>query len=128
MFDVVMAVVRRKLTGRTYDAADADHIHHVLLRRGLQPWQVLCIIGAMCLTTGAAATTATFFRWDSLAWITAATLIVLMIRLRLFGHYEFGLLKRAVARMFFKGPDEESLDEAAEVLEMQPKEDKRKAA
>ena len=94
MFDVVMAVVRRKLTGRRFDAADRQHIHHRLLDRGLRPWQVLCILGAFCLTTGAAATAATVFRWDALAWITALTLVVLMIRLRLFGHYEFALLKR----------------------------------
>ena len=88
MFDVVMAVVRRKLTGRSYAAADRQHIHHRLLDRGLQPWQVLCILGALCLTTGAAATAATVFRKDALAWITAVTLMVLMVRLRLFGHYE----------------------------------------
>ena len=35
MFDVVMAVVRRKLTGRSYAAADRQHIHHRLLDRGL---------------------------------------------------------------------------------------------
>ena len=43
MFDVVMAVVRRTLTGRRFDAADRQHIHHQLLDRGLSPWQVLCI-------------------------------------------------------------------------------------
>ena len=94
MFDVVMAVVRRKLTGRSYAAADRQHIHHRLLDRGLRPWQVLCILGAVCLTTGAAATAATVFRKDALAWITAVSLVVLMIRLRLFGHYELALLER----------------------------------
>ena len=47
MFDVVMAVVRRTLTGRRFDAADRQHIHHQLLDRGLSPWQVLCIVGAL---------------------------------------------------------------------------------
>ena len=41
LFDVVMAVVRRKLTGRSFAAADRQHIHHRLLDRGLRPWQVL---------------------------------------------------------------------------------------
>ena len=59
MFDVVAAVVRRKLTGRRLDAPDRLHIHHRLLDRGWTPWQVLCLIGAVCLTTGAAATAAT---------------------------------------------------------------------
>ena len=50
-------------------------------------------MGALCLTTGAAATAATIFRRDALAWIAAMTLVVLMIRLRLFGHDEFALAK-----------------------------------
>ena len=73
MFDIVAALVRRKLTGRRFDAPDRLHIHHRLLDRGWTPWQVLCLIGAVCLTTGAAATAATIFRRDALAWITAMT-------------------------------------------------------
>ena len=89
MFDVAMAVVRRRLTGRPFDAADHQHMHHRLLERGLTNWQVLCIIGSLCLTTGAAATAATVFRIDALAWITVTVVLVLMIRLRLFGNYEW---------------------------------------
>jgi hypothetical protein len=59
---------------------------------------VLGILGALCLTTGAAATAATFFRMDALAWIIATTLIVLMIRLRVFGHREFGLIHQLLRR------------------------------
>ena len=98
MFDIVAAIVRRRLTGRRFDAPDRLHIHHRLLDRGWTPWQVLCLIGALCLTTGAAATAATIFRRDALAWIAAMTLVVLMIRLRLFGHDEFALAKGAVVR------------------------------
>lgn len=98
MFDVALAVIRRRLTGRTFDTADRQHIHHRLLDRGLTPWQVLCVIGALCLITGAAGTTASFFRSDTLAWIITVTLLVLAIRLRLFGNYEVSLLKRAAAR------------------------------
>jgi UDP-GlcNAc:undecaprenyl-phosphate GlcNAc-1-phosphate transferase len=96
MLDVVLAVVRRKLTGRRFDTPDREHIHHRLLDRGLSQWQVLCILGAICLTTGAAATAATIFRKDALAWITSLTLIVVMIRMKLFGYHEFSLLRGAV--------------------------------
>ncbi len=137
MFDVVMAVVRRKLTGRSYAAADHQHIHHRLLDRGLRPWQVLCILGAVCLTTGAAATAATVFRWDALAWITAVSLVVLMIRLRLFGHYEFSLVKEAINRRL-RGlvarwlaqprPEAEPPAPTDDVLEIRPQDERRKAA
>jgi UDP-GlcNAc:undecaprenyl-phosphate GlcNAc-1-phosphate transferase len=98
LFDTVLAVVRRKLTGQPFDQADRKHIHHRLLDRGLSQWQVLCVIGSLCLVTGAAATAATILRNDALAWITALALMVLMIRLRLFGHYEVALLKNAAAK------------------------------
>jgi UDP-GlcNAc:undecaprenyl-phosphate GlcNAc-1-phosphate transferase len=96
MFDVVMAMVRRKLTGRPLALGDREHIHHCLLDRGLGPWQVLGIVGALCLTTGAAATAATLFRTDGLAWVIATTIVVLMIRFRVFGHREFGMIDRFV--------------------------------
>ena len=35
---------------------------------------------------------------DALAWIIATTLIVLMIRLRVFGHREFGLINQFLRR------------------------------
>jgi UDP-GlcNAc:undecaprenyl-phosphate GlcNAc-1-phosphate transferase len=97
ILDSLLAVIRRKLTGRPFDAADRQHIHHRLLDRGLTPWQVLCVVTALCLMTGAAATFASIFRNDALAWVVAITLLVLVVRLRLFAHYEFSLLKRAVA-------------------------------
>jgi UDP-GlcNAc:undecaprenyl-phosphate GlcNAc-1-phosphate transferase len=105
MFDAVLALIRRKLTGRHFDAADRQHIHHRLLERGLSTWQALSLIGALCLTTGAAATAATIFRNDALAWITALALMVLMIRLRLFGHHELALARSAVARTFVRLAD-----------------------
>jgi len=96
MFNVLLAVIRRKLTGQRFDAADRLHIHHRLLDRGLTPRQVLCILGFLGLLMGAAATTSTFLRMDAPAWITAGTLLVLAIRLRLFGDHEFSLVKKAV--------------------------------
>jgi UDP-GlcNAc:undecaprenyl-phosphate GlcNAc-1-phosphate transferase len=99
MFDVLAAILRRRLTGRRFDAPDRQHIHHRLLDRGWTNWQVLCLLGALCLTMGGAATAATIFRRDALAWIAAVTLVVLLIRLRLFGHHEYDLLKRALCGM-----------------------------
>jgi UDP-GlcNAc:undecaprenyl-phosphate GlcNAc-1-phosphate transferase len=97
IWDSLLAIVRRRLTGRSFDAADLGHIHHRLLDRGLTKWQVLCVIGAMCLLTGAAATASTLFSNEALAWVTVLTLVALMIRLRLFGHHELSLVKVALA-------------------------------
>ena len=54
----------------------------------------------LCLTTGAAATFASFLRNDALAWFAAVSVLVLVIRMRWFGHYELSLVKRAARRGF----------------------------
>lgn len=99
MLDTALAIVRRRLTGKAIDAPDRGHIHHRLLERGLSTWQALCIIGALCLATGGAATAATIFRNDALAWIAVLTVVVVMIRMRAFGHYELSLAKLRVASL-----------------------------
>ena len=98
MFDIVAALVRRKLTGRRFDAPDRLHIHHRLLGSRLDPVASPLPDRRALPDHGAAATAATIFRRDALAWITAMSMVVLMIRLRLFGYEEFALAKGAVVR------------------------------
>jgi GT2 family glycosyltransferase len=100
MFDVLLAVVRRRLTGRPIELGDRQHIHHRLLDRGLSPWQVLCVIVAFCLATGAAAAAAVALRMDALAWVAATALVALMVRLRLFGNHELRLIRHSLRHGF----------------------------
>lgn len=100
IFDAFLALVRRRLTGRPFDAADRQHIHHRLLDRGLGPWVVLAIIGALSLATGLAALAATIVRSDLLAWATAVSLVVLVVRLRWFGYHEWRLATGRVERLW----------------------------
>ncbi len=102
MFDTFLALVRRRLTGRPFDAADRQHIHHRLLDRGMGPWVVLGTIGALCAVTGIAAYAATLARSDWLAWATALTLVVLVVRLRWFGYYEWRLAMASARRAWAK--------------------------
>jgi len=97
MFDTVLAVVRRRLSGRPVDVGDRGHIHHLLLDRGLTNWQALCIIGALCLTTGAAATAATILSNDALAWIITVAVLLSLVYTRAFGHHELAMLKLSAA-------------------------------
>jgi UDP-GlcNAc:undecaprenyl-phosphate GlcNAc-1-phosphate transferase len=99
LLDTALAIVRRKLTGQRFDVADRGHIHHRLLDRGLSTWQALCIIGSLCVATGAAAAAATIFRSDTLAWVVTLGLVVLMVRLRTFGHHEMSLVKTQTASL-----------------------------
>jgi hypothetical protein len=52
------------------------------------------------LTTGIAATCASILHNDALAWVTVASVLVLVIRMRWFGYYELSLVQRAVSRAF----------------------------
>jgi UDP-GlcNAc:undecaprenyl-phosphate/decaprenyl-phosphate GlcNAc-1-phosphate transferase len=131
IFDTFLAVVRRKLTGRAFDDADRQHIHHRLLDRGLHPWLVLAIIGVLCLATGIAAIVANLVHREALAWVTAAVLIVLVIRLRLFGNHELalitGVLARGLAgltrRLRGREPAGHSLDPPEQTAEVQAESD-----
>ena len=100
MFDTLLAIVRRKLTGQRFYAADRGHIHHRLLERGLNTWQALGIISLLCLMTGGAAIAAMFLRSEGLAWIIALSIVVLLVRLRVFGHYELSLVKLSLTAAF----------------------------
>ncbi len=97
MLDSFMAVVRRRLSGGRIDVGDRGHIHHRLLERGFGNWKALCVIGALCLATGAAAAAATVIRSEALAWIVAISVVVLLVRLRIFGHHEVALVKLSAA-------------------------------
>jgi len=100
IFDTFLALVRRRLTGRPFDAADRQHIHHRLLDRGMGPWFVLATIGALSLATGLAALAATIVHSDLLAWATAISLVILVVRLRWFGYYEWRLATGRAARVW----------------------------
>jgi hypothetical protein len=93
LLDTALAILRRRLTGQPFHLPDRGHIHHRLLDRGLNTWQALCIIASLCLATGAAAAAATIFRSDALAWFVTLALVVLLVRLRTFGHQEISLVK-----------------------------------
>jgi UDP-GlcNAc:undecaprenyl-phosphate GlcNAc-1-phosphate transferase len=97
MLDTLLAIVRRKLSGQRFDSADRGHIHHRLLERGLNNWQALGVIGLLCVLTGSAAAAAIFLRSDGVAWAIALSLVVFLVRLRVFGHHELALVKLTIA-------------------------------
>jgi UDP-GlcNAc:undecaprenyl-phosphate GlcNAc-1-phosphate transferase len=53
--DTAMAMLRRLLAGRSIMEADADHIHHRMLRLGLRPRQAVMLLYAVTALFGAMA-------------------------------------------------------------------------
>ena len=99
LLDTTLAIVRRKLSGSSFDVADRGHIHHCLLRRGLTVWQSLWIIGSLCVVTGAVAAAASILHVEAIAWIAVVAVVSILIRTRAFGYHELSLVKLASANV-----------------------------
>ena len=98
IFDVAMAIVRRRLTGRSIYATDRGHLHHCLVRQGHTGVRLLVVVGFLCSVTGVGAVAGAAFGSDILAVIGVATALSLLIITRSFGHAELNLLTNRVRR------------------------------
>jgi len=100
LLDTCLAIVRRRLSGRRFDVADRDHIHHRMLRRGLTPWRVLGLIALLMAVTGAGAVLATTMARPSLAWCGSLAVVAFLLVLHLFGNEELRQIRLAAAQAF----------------------------
>ncbi len=96
MFDTMMAIIRRKLTGRSVGQADRGHIHHRLQDRGFTPLQVLLTLAGLCFVMAIVAISSVVFDSDLLAVGLCASILILLIVGRVFGHHEVLLFSRHV--------------------------------
>lgn len=101
IMDVLMAIVRRVLMGRSIYSADRGHLHHRLLNRGYNQQMTVIIISLLCAITAAGALYAQFVRNDLLAIVAVAAMVAMLVITRLFGYEEFQLIKLR-AKHFFR--------------------------
>lgn len=99
LFDVSMAIVRRKLTGRSLYETDRGHLHHCLQRKGLGGAKLLGITASLCALTGFGAVMASIMENDLIAIIGVGTALALLVLTRSFGHTEMNLLTNRVRRL-----------------------------
>jgi len=92
LLDSLMAVLRRKLTGRSIYATDRGHIHHRMLTHGLTPRQTVGLIGGLCLITSLGAVLSLYFQREWLGWAGIFIVFGLLVGSRIFGHVELLLL------------------------------------
>ncbi len=98
IFDVLMAIVRRRLTGRSIYDTDCGHLHHCLVRKGHTGIRLLLVVGSLCSLTGIGAIAGAAFDSDLIAIIAVVTAIALLVVTRSFGHAELTLLTNRVRR------------------------------
>jgi len=94
ILDVTMAILRRKLTGRSLYIADRGHLHHRLQRLGLSSRGIVASIGSLCACTAIGAVASEYYDREALALAAATTVIGLLVATRVFGHTEYLLLCR----------------------------------
>jgi UDP-GlcNAc:undecaprenyl-phosphate GlcNAc-1-phosphate transferase len=95
-YDTFAAILRRKLTGRSIYTTDRGHLHHVLLRRGLNTYSVLLLISGLCLVTVAGVLVSLAFKNELFAILSAVAVVGILLVSRLFGHGELSLLSQRV--------------------------------
>ncbi len=108
IFDVAMAIVRRRLTGRSIYLTDRGHLHHCLARKGHTGARLLLIVGSLCSLTGLGAIAGAAFDSELIAIVAVMTAIALLVVTQSFGHAELTLLSNRVRRFvasLFRTPE-----------------------
>lgn len=99
IIDVSMAILRRKLTGRSIYATDRAHLHHSVQRRGLHGFRAVVFIGVLCAVTAGAAVISTAMNNEWLAIGGVLAVFGMLVVTRCFGHHECLLLLRRVKHL-----------------------------
>lgn len=94
ILDASMAILRRKLTGRSILIPDRAHIHHRLSERGFTPRRSLLLIATLSGITTIGALASVLYQTDWIAPFVALAVTLFLAGTRLFGHSEFALLAR----------------------------------
>jgi UDP-GlcNAc:undecaprenyl-phosphate GlcNAc-1-phosphate transferase len=94
IFDTLVAVLRRKLTGRSLYSTDRSHLHHCLLRHGMSSRMTLLVIASLCVVAVAGALVSLAFNNEAYALIGAGAVVGTLVLTKLFGHAELSLLNQ----------------------------------
>ena len=95
-FDVTMAILRRKLTGRSIYAADRSHFHHYLLQRGYSTRTTVLILGGLSCVMTVSAVLSVYRGNEWLASGAVLIVFVLLVISGLFGRSECLLLLQRI--------------------------------
>ncbi len=99
IFDSSMAIVRRKLTGRSIYATDRNHLHHCLLRDSKNGVRVLLYVAGLCLITSASAILGAWMGSDTMAVLGGLIAVSLLVFTGSFGFVESKLIIRRIKRL-----------------------------
>ncbi len=98
IFDVAMAILRRKMTGKSVYETDRGHLHHRLMARGVKGPKLLLGVGLLCSIAGLGSLASMWLDNEYLALASAGLVIMILVISRSFGHTELGMLARRMKR------------------------------
>lgn len=101
LLDSSMAIVRRKLTGRSIYTTDRAHLHHSLKDRGLGDFGLVFVVTLMALITSSGAILGQMLGREWLALVGTGVVFAVLVLTRAFGHAEMILVARR-GRNFIK--------------------------
>lgn len=93
VFDSFVAILRRRLTGRSIYQVDRGHIHHTLMANGYSPRQMLLLVASLSLISAIGGTVSTMWHNDFPAMVSVTVVVGFLVLGRVFGFAEFVLLK-----------------------------------
>jgi UDP-GlcNAc:undecaprenyl-phosphate GlcNAc-1-phosphate transferase len=96
MFDSFVAILRRKLTGRSIYATDRGHLHHRLMARFGKNTRVLAVVAVCCAVTCGGALLSMFMQNDLMALASVVLVICILVTTQLFGNIELVMLASRV--------------------------------
>jgi UDP-GlcNAc:undecaprenyl-phosphate/decaprenyl-phosphate GlcNAc-1-phosphate transferase len=94
LLDSAMAIVRRKLTGRSIYTTDRAHLHHTLRNKGLGDRGLLLVVASLAMITAAGALTGQALGRDWIGPISVVVVFALLVVTKAFGHAELVLVAR----------------------------------
>jgi UDP-GlcNAc:undecaprenyl-phosphate/decaprenyl-phosphate GlcNAc-1-phosphate transferase len=94
LLDSVMAIVRRKLTGRSIYTTDRAHIHHLLRSKGLSDKKLLAIVGLIGVFNAAVAILGSHLVGDWVGVLGVIFVFGILVKTKAFGYTEMVLLVR----------------------------------
>ena len=101
LLDSTMAIVRRKLTGRSIYTTDRAHLHHSLKDKGLGDFGLVMVVIVMALITSGGAILGQMLGREWLALVGTGVVFAVLVLTRAFGHAEMILVARR-GRNFIK--------------------------
>ncbi|MCA9125968.1 MAG: undecaprenyl/decaprenyl-phosphate alpha-N-acetylglucosaminyl 1-phosphate transferase [Planctomycetales bacterium] len=94
LLDSCMAIIRRKLTGRSIYTTDRAHLHHTLKNKGIGDRGLLLTVAVLSFMTAAGALAGQYLGRDWLAPVSVVVVFAILVTTKAFGYAEVVLVAR----------------------------------